>query len=166
MVIDNIRLNQWTRLARKTLTPQRVIIFRGLEAAQRPLTAYELKDEVNHESNESYNISTIYRVLNFWTELGLIHKIDSSNTFIVCNDENRNHVHVLQHCTQCQSVRESCEISSLIKIPESTSFHIDTHQVIEIQGQCAECAEIQKIKASSSTVTVNSTNNSSLTKVF
>ena len=141
MAIDSSRLIQEVSSVGKTLTPQRLAIYRALEIAKKPLTAYELKDQVNHQSNESFNISTIYRVLDFWTELGLIHKIDSSNTFIVCNDDHRNHVHVLQHCTQCQSVKESCEISSLIKMPESASFHIDTHQVIEIQGQCAKCSD-------------------------
>jgi len=141
MAIDSSRLIHEVSSVGKTLTPQRLAIYRALETAKDPLTAYELKDQVNHLSNESFNISTIYRVLDFWTELGLIHKIDSSNTFIVCNDEHRNHVHVLQHCTQCQSVKESCEISSLMKMPESASFLIDTHQVIEIQGQCAKCSD-------------------------
>jgi Fur family zinc uptake transcriptional regulator len=140
MAIDSSRLIHEVSSVGKTLTPQRLAIYRALETAKDPLTAYELKDQVNHLSKESFNISTIYRVLDFWTELGLIHKIDSSNTFIVCNDEHRNHVHVLQHCTQCQSVKESCEISSLMKMPESASFLIDTHQVIEIQGQCAKCS--------------------------
>ncbi|HBC49701.1 MAG TPA: transcriptional repressor [Gammaproteobacteria bacterium] len=139
MAIDSSRLIHAVSSVGKTLTPQRLAIYRALETAKDPLTAYELKDRVNHLSNESFNISTIYRVLDFWIELGLIHKIDSSNTFIVCNDEHRNHVHVLQRCTQCQSVKESCEISSLIKIPDSESFHVDIHQVIEIQGQCGEC---------------------------
>lgn len=142
MAIDSSRLIHEVSSVGKTLTPQRLAIYRALETAKDPLTAYELKDQVNHLSKESFNISTIYRVLDFWTELGLIHKIDSSNTFIVCNDEHRNHVHVLQHCTQCQSVKESCEISSLMKMPESASFLIDTHQVIEIQGQCAKCCSI------------------------
>ena len=141
MAIDSSRLIHEVSSVGKTLTPQRLAIYRALETAKDPLTAYKLKDQVNHLSKESFNISTIYRVLDFWTELGLIHKIDSSNTFIVCNDEHRNHVHVLQHCTQCQSVKESCEISSLMKMPESASFLIDTHQVIEIQGQCAKCSD-------------------------
>lgn len=139
MAIDSSRLIHAVSSAGKMLTSQRLAIYRALETAKDPLTAYELKDRVNHLSNESFNISTIYRVLDFWIELGLIHKIDSSNTFIVCNDEHRNHVHVLQRCTQCQSVKESCEISSLIKMPDSESFHVDIHQVIEIQGQCGEC---------------------------
>ena len=140
MAIDSSRLIQEVSSVGKALTPQRLAIYRALEMAKEPLTAYELRDQVNRQSNESFNISTIYRVLDFWTELGLIHKIDSSNTFIVCNDDHRNHVHILQHCTQCQSVKESCEISSLVKMPESASFHIDTNQVIEIQGQCAKCS--------------------------
>lgn len=140
MVIDSSRLIDEASSTGKTLTPQRLTIYRALEAAKKPLTAYELKTQVHKQSNESFNISTIYRVLDFWTELGLIHKIDSSNTFIVCNDEHRNHIHVLQHCTQCRSVRESCEISSLIKMPQSASFNIDTKQVLEIQGQCAKCS--------------------------
>ena len=139
MAIDSIRLIDEVSVSGKTLTPQRLAIYRALEAAEEPLTAYELKQQVRHQSDESFNISTIYRVLDFWIELRLIHKIDSSNKFIVCNDAHRDHVHVLQRCTECQSVKESCEISSLIQMPESTSFHIDTNQVIEIQGRCAEC---------------------------
>jgi len=139
MAIDNETLLNRLSEHRKTLTPQRLQVYRALEDSDEPLTAYELQDRVNRESDESLNISTIYRVLGFWMSLGYIHKIDSANKFVTCTDEHTNHIHVLQHCTKCQRVEESCEISRLIKMPSNTEFEADTNQVIEVLGRCADC---------------------------
>ena len=46
----------------------------GLEVVGEAITAYELRDLTNSGSDESFNISTIYRVLDFWVELGLYTK--------------------------------------------------------------------------------------------
>jgi Fur family zinc uptake transcriptional regulator len=139
MVIDNKTLLKRLTTQRKTLTPQRLQIYRTLEDRGEPLSAYELQECVNRQLDESLNISTIYRVLDFWTALGYIHKIDSANKFVTCTDEHTNHIHVLQHCTECQRVEESCEISRLIKMPSNTEFKADTNQVIEILGRCSDC---------------------------
>jgi len=101
----------------------------------------ELQERVNRAFDESLNISTIYCVLDFWTTLGYIHKIDSANKFVTCADEHSNHIHVLQHCTRCQRVEESCEISRLIKMPSTTEFQVDTNQVIEVLGRCTNCQD-------------------------
>ncbi len=139
MAIDNETLLNRLTAVRKTLTPQRLQIYRALEDHREPLTAYELQECVSQQFDESLNISTIYRVLDFWTALGCIHKIDSANKFVTCTDEHTNHIHVLQHCTECQRVEESCEISRLIKMPSSTEFKANTNQVIEILGCCSDC---------------------------
>ena len=74
MAIDKVKLAEKISSAGKTVTPQRITIFRALELVGEPITAYELRDLTNSWSDESFNISTIYRVLDFWVELGLIHK--------------------------------------------------------------------------------------------
>ena len=139
MATDNLALIDQVTSAGKTLTPQRLSIFRALEALGRPITAYELQGYINNQSDESFNISTIYRVLDFWVALGFVHKLESANKFVLCTDEHRNHIHVLQHCTNCNSVVENCDISRLIKMPMSSTFKANSNQVIEIQGRCGKC---------------------------
>jgi Fur family zinc uptake transcriptional regulator len=139
MAIDKVKLTEKISSAGKTVTPQRIAIFRTLEVVGEAITAYELRDLTNSRFDESFNISTIYRVLDFWVALGLVHKIESANKFVVCKDEHRDHIHVLQHCTSCQKIEERCEISRLMKMPLSSTFKAHKNQVIEIQGQCGNC---------------------------
>ncbi|HBX26453.1 MAG TPA: hypothetical protein DEF72_03365 [Gammaproteobacteria bacterium] len=65
MVIDDIKLPEQISEAGKTTTPQRIAIFRALVIVAGPVTAYELRDHTNSRPKESFNISTIYRVLDF-----------------------------------------------------------------------------------------------------
>ena len=60
MAIDNETLLNRLTAQRKTLTPQRLQIYRVLEDGGEPLTAYELQERVNRTFDESLNISTIY----------------------------------------------------------------------------------------------------------
>ena len=138
MAIDKARLIEVVQNAGKSLTQQRSLIIETLAASKLPMSAYELRDQIN-STKQSLNISTVYRVLDFWIGLGLIHKIESANRFIVCSDEHRHQFHVIQTCTQCENVRESCELASQITMQISHEFRALENQVIEIQGTCSDC---------------------------
>jgi Fur family zinc uptake transcriptional regulator len=124
--------------AGRSATPQRMSIIDELSAARRNLSAYELRDLLN-EKGRSFNISTIYRVLDFWIDVGVIHKMDSSNTYLICNDGHKDHFHVLLHCTNCSSVEESCQVSAGLSLPENNKFKVSDGQSIEINGLCNNC---------------------------
>ena len=122
----------------RSATPQRMTIIDALDSSGKNLSAYELLDLLN-DKGQLFNISTIYRVLNFWIEMGIVHKIDSSNTYLICNDKHTNHFHVLLQCSNCKSVEESCQISTQFSSPESSKFSIKDGQVIEFLGLCNNC---------------------------
>tara|TARA_B100001167_G_scaffold20491_1_gene10847 strand:- start:95 stop:511 length:417 start_codon:yes stop_codon:yes gene_type:complete len=122
----------------RSATPQRMTIIDALDSSGKNLSAYELLDLLNNKG-QLFNISTIYRVLNFWIEMGIVHKIDSSNTYLICNDKHTNHFHVLLQCSNCKSVEESCQISTQFSSPESSKFSIKDGQVIEFLGLCNNC---------------------------
>ena len=65
----------------RSATPQRMTIIDALDSSGKNLSAYELLDLLNAKG-KLFNISTIYRVLDFWIEMGVVHKIDSSNTYL------------------------------------------------------------------------------------
>ena len=122
----------------RSATPQRMTIVDALDSSGKNLSAYELLDLLNAKG-QLFNISTIYRVLDFWIEMGVVHKIDSSNTYLICNDTHTNHFHVLLQCSNCKSVEESCQISAQLSMPGSNKFSIKDGQVIEFLGVCNNC---------------------------
>ncbi len=138
MAIDKTRLTEIVKSAGKSLTKQRCVIIETLAANKLPMSAYELRDQIKI-TEQNLNISTVYRVLDFWISLGLIHKIESANRFMVCSDEHQHQFHVIQHCTRCENVVESCELASQTKMQLSHEFRALENQVIEIKGICLEC---------------------------
>ena len=115
----------------RSATPQRMLIIDELDTSKKNLSAYELLGILN-DKGHSFNISTIYRVLDFWIEMGVVHKMDSSNTYLICNDSHTNHFHVLLHCSNCKSVEESCQVSAQLSLPKSNKFRVNGGQVLSL----------------------------------
>ncbi|MDC9726525.1 MAG: transcriptional repressor, partial [Candidatus Thioglobus sp.] len=65
----------------KSATRQRMVIVKELSSSKNSISAYDLLAQLQKQGY-AFNISTIYRVLDFWIELGLIHKIESNNTYL------------------------------------------------------------------------------------
>ena len=122
----------------RSATPQRMSIIDELCTARKNLSAYDLRDSLKNKGS-SFNISTIYRVLDFWIDVGVVHKMESSNTYLVCNDSHTNHFHVLLHCTSCKSVEESCQVSAMLSLPTSNKFKVSGGQAVELNGLCRKC---------------------------
>ena len=78
-MIDKSELLSRCVNAGKSVTPQRMAIIKQLSKLSHGVSAYDLLAQVNTAGHE-FNISTIYRVLDFWTEMGVVHKIESNNT--------------------------------------------------------------------------------------
>ena len=65
-------------------------VFRLLAAKQGGVGAYDLLEELK-VSEPGAKPATIYRALDFLAELGFIHKIESTNAFMLCH--HFDHIH-------------------------------------------------------------------------
>lgn len=138
-MIDTSRLLLKCTQFGKSATHQRTVIIKSLSSSKNSISAYSLLSKLQKQGH-SFNISTVYRVLDFWIELGLVHKIESNNTYLVCNDSHHSHFHVLFHCLNCENIEESCELSKQTMLPNMQSFQPKENQVIELQGLCEKCS--------------------------
>ena len=128
---------------KKSLTPTRVLVIHTLSNHLKPKSAYELQEEINNNQAENINISTIYRVLEFWMKLGLVHKISSINKFLLCMEPKKNHTHMLNFCTSCEKVIETCSEKmelNLTKSIEKLNLSLNKEQCIEIPVICSSCS--------------------------
>lgn len=127
--------------SRASLTPNRLTILVTLLQFSKPMSAYEIQERIA-EKQRNLNISTIYRVIDFWRGIGVVHKIASLNKFCVCADLEETHTHIMNVCMKCENVFETCNEKmgiDLSKGPKSMGLTFAREQHIELPVLCGEC---------------------------
>ena len=128
---------------KKSLTPSRTLVIKTLSKHKKPISAYELRDKINDKGDVNINISQIYRVLQFWIDLGLIHKISSINKFMLCITPEEKHTHMLNFCTVCEKVFETCNEQMGLNLEKSTAkldLAFNNTRSVEIPVICPQCS--------------------------
>ena len=127
------------------LTPQRATVLRLIAEQPGAISAYDLLDLLR-EIEPQAKPPTVYRGLEFLLEQGFIHKIESTNSYIICHHfDNPSHSSVMLICNGCGRVSESdCEVieTAIIQLAESAKFHLH-HTVVENHGLCQDCFETE-----------------------
>jgi len=126
------------RGARFTQTRRKVLELM-LEHASS-ISAYDLLDSLK-ETDNSAKPPTVYRALDFLLEQHFIHRVESQNAFIACNDFADSHQLQLFICDKCNEVQElhSPQIQqSLNEQARLNDFLIST-QTVEVRGFCHHC---------------------------
>ncbi len=127
--------------AREIITPNRASILDLLIKKNKPLAAYELK-EMLKGNNKGLNISTIYRVLDFWIKMKVVHKLSILNKYVLCSNPDEVHTHITNICTKCSSVVETCNENMGLNLKESTKnmgVALTPDINVEIPVLCASC---------------------------
>lgn len=126
---------------KERLTPIRRQVLQALLASHTPLGAYDLIERLAATGGRPAPI-TIYRALDFLREQGLVHRIESRNSFIGCvhNHDSGDPV-VFLICETCGAVGEaaSAAVADTIKTASRAAGFTPKTPVIEISGTCAHC---------------------------
>ena len=124
------------------LTKNQALVFHALQGAEKPLGAYDLLDALRGDGLRSP--LQIYRALDKLIGLGLVHRIESLNAFILCvhcDDEVRPDNAAFTICTKCGRVTElndSGLARQLEQLAEDTGFALEK-STVELRGLCAAC---------------------------
>jgi len=123
------------------LTAIRRRILELICASHKAMGAYELLDLFREENSKAKPV-TIYRALAFLMDAGLVHKIESLNTFIGCLQAETKHQAVILICDQCKNAYELDAASvyqSLFAMSKKIQF-TPVSLTIELHGLCCSCA--------------------------
>jgi Fur family transcriptional regulator, zinc uptake regulator len=109
-------------------------------SAQRPLTAYEILDLLRPK-DPAATPAGVYRSLDFLTELGLVHRIDSAKSFIACAMPDHAHPSQMLVCRRCGTAVETEDpgvASATESLGRRLGFALDRN-TIEFVGLCPSC---------------------------
>jgi len=116
------------------------MVLTKLLAANRPLTAYELLDLVRPEDAAMTPAST-YRSLDFLVEAGLVHRLDSTRSFVACDHPDHPHAGQFLICRECGTVVEAEDkriARATEDLGERHGFTLE-HRGVELTGVCGAC---------------------------
>ncbi len=127
------------------LTPARVEAYAELLAQSRPVSAYELLALLEQRQQRKLAPLTVYRLLDFLTQVGLVHRLASAQAFMACDHPEHPHDGLYLVCSACGKTDEleSASLSQILgRAAKSRGFKSEK-RIVEVQGLCRECDDAQ-----------------------
>jgi Fur family zinc uptake transcriptional regulator len=123
------------------LTPARLGAYAELLAANGAVTAYELIHRLEKRQDRKIAPLTVYRHLEFLTRVGLVHRIESTQSYLTCSHPEDTHESQYLLCSDCGRVEEVHSDSletELGRIATKRGFK-PARVVVEVSGTCGDC---------------------------
>ncbi|HXP74385.1 MAG TPA: Fur family transcriptional regulator [Stellaceae bacterium] len=107
-----------------------------------PVGAYHILDALKRR-HPGAAPPTVYRALEFLSEQGLIHRIESLNAYVGCDRPDRRHVSQFLICERCNATAELDDpaiAAAVTRRAGELGFAVE-RQTIEVRGLCPRCRE-------------------------
>ena len=127
------------------LTKNQALVLKVLSNASQPLGAYAILDKLRRHGFKAP--LTVYRALEQLAGQGLVHKIESLNSWTTCCGEHQANPPVFEICNDCGNVTEQFDrelIKNLNSMSQRSGF-IPDRSIIEIHGRCDDCGSDAKL---------------------
>jgi Fur family transcriptional regulator, ferric uptake regulator len=129
------------------LTSPRLLVLAALLQAKSALTQAEVHVEVEKLSPAHVDRVTIYRVLEWLTEVGLAHRVSAGDRVFRFSASINSHSHGHFHCSDCgrmfcigaQPSGKQAGLDASVKALLPSGF-VSGDIDLTISGRCAECA--------------------------
>ena len=124
-----------------SLTPLRRHILAELHQRGRPCGAYDLADACRTETGRRIRATSVYRVLEFLSKLGLVTHLPARNAFVLLDSHSSSEVQLVFVCVRCGTVfpyEDSITTRAINKSARTSGFRMD-FSAIEVRGFCARC---------------------------
>lgn len=126
------------------LTKNESFVLRALSDAKRPLSAYTILDELRDEGVRAP--LQVYRALEKLVQIGIVHRVESLNAFIACNDSSceDSTATAFVICDKCEIVQEVSDesISCFLSQLANQASIKPTKSSIELHGICNNCEKL------------------------
>lgn len=127
--------------ARAELTRNQLLVLEALERAPGPLSAYALLDLLREHGFRAP--LQVYRALERLIKAGLVHRLESLNSFVACADHH-GHSHGMTAFAICEKCGRVSEYADPVAGERLESWVRDqgfrtSRAVIEFRGVCADC---------------------------
>ena len=128
-------------LVTEKLTINQQTVLTLLEGSKEPLKAYAILFDIQKKGIKSP--PQVYRALDKLIEIGRVHKIESKNSYIACNNSNcssktSTSFLICELCDDVTELKKNNLSMYFSKQSEKSNFKYSKHN-LEIYGECKTC---------------------------
>ena len=128
-------------LLAEKLTNNQKTVLDLLEKSKEPIKAYAILFNIQKKGIKSP--LQVYRALNKLIEIGKVHKIESKNSYIACNNVNctsqtSTSFLICEMCDKVTEIKKNNLSTYFLKLGEKSNFKYNKHN-LEIYGECKAC---------------------------
>lgn len=126
----------------RKLTRNQDLVLEVLKAAEAPLSAYAILDQLRAEGLRAP--LQVYRALEKLMEFGMAHRLESLNAYVACSHRHRpGGLAVFAICDDCGDVTEfqDDDIRERLAQRAAAEKFAFEHATVELHGLCRDCSE-------------------------
>jgi Fe2+ or Zn2+ uptake regulation protein len=129
------------------ITRTRKAVIDCLSTTSHALTPQEIMKHVTDrvEGIEGIDLASVYRILKYMSELGLVHQVGPNGGFFPCiHSHCGTGIHIITRCNSCESTTElhipDEKTTSLMLYLQNEIDFLPEEHILEIKGTCGKCS--------------------------
>lgn len=122
-------------------TAMRADVFAVLADVDRPLSAYDIAEEISRRQQRRVAANSVYRILDVFVAKNLALRIESSNAYVANPHPGCVHDCIFLICNACQKtahIDNDLVARGVRKTAVGGGFAVD-RTIIEVRGTCERC---------------------------
>ena len=122
------------------LTEPRLEVLKIISLSSKPIKAYEILDKLSEVINNP-KPPTAYRAIEFWQKYNFVHRIESLNSYMICEADHLHKGSQYMICDGCGIVIEThlCKLPAALAKSIKKKTFIPSRWSLEINGMCGQC---------------------------
>ena len=123
-------------------TAMREAVFTELAGHERPVSAYDIADNLSAARGKRVAPNSIYRILDLFVANNLAMRVESSNAYLANSHPGCQHDCIFLVCDECGDAThiDDEETSRTVRGLASARGFKPERPVLEIRGLCRQCA--------------------------
>ena len=123
-------------------TGMRESVFAELARHERPVSAYDIADNLSAARGKRVAPNSVYRILDLFVTNNLALRVESANAFLANTHPGCQHDCIFLVCDECGEAThvDDDDVSRKVRAIATAQGFKAQRPVIEIRGLCAACA--------------------------
>lgn len=123
-------------------TSMREGVFAELAAQDRPVSAYDIAENLSRRRGKRVAPNSVYRILDLFVANNLALRVESANAFLANSHPGCQHDCIFLVCDECGEAThvDDDEVSGKLRLVAQARHFKAERPVIEIRGLCQSCA--------------------------
>ena len=124
-------------------TDMRQSVFETLAEFDKPASAYDIAEAVSKRQGRRVAANSVYRILDLFVGANLVRRVESANAYVANDHPDCLHDCIFLVCDTCGQAThvDDDAVASGLRETASRKGFAPVRPVIEVHGQCADCAD-------------------------